>query len=50
MKEKSVTLIKGKKEKANFSKIIKGGGVLLCGEFWSLLSKLMFTDSAVTME
>ena len=41
------------KEKANFSKITGGngeGGGLFCGEFQSVLSKLMFTDSAVAME
>ena len=41
------------KEKANFSKIIGeewGKGGLFCGEFQSVLSKLMFTDSAVAME
>ena len=48
MKEKSVTFcfLKSKaKEKGNFSKIIGEGG-LFCGEFRSLLSKLMFTHSA----
>ena len=48
MKETSVTFcfLKSKaKEKASFSKII-GEWWLLCGEFRSLLSKLMFTHSA----
>ena len=45
MKEKSVTFCLPKlktKEKANFSKIIGGGGTF-SGELRSLLSKLMFT-------
>ena len=60
MKEKSVTfcfLKLNAKEKANFSKITgggEGGGGggggggwgRFCGEFWSLLSKLMFTHSS----
>ena len=48
MKEKSVTFcfLKLKtKEEANIPKIIKGRGNF-CGEFRSLLSKLMFTHSA----
>ena len=45
MKEKSVTFAKGK------SKFLQNqGGCLFCGEFRSLLSKLMFTHSVAAME
>ena len=46
MKEKSVTFTK------ETSKCLQNhwGGWLFCGEFRSLLSKLMFTDSAVAMK
>ena len=49
MKEKSVTFTKGKSK--FFQNHRKGRRRwLFCGEFRSLLSKLMFTDSAAAME
>ena len=47
MKEKSVTFTKGKNK---FLQNHRESGWLFCEEFKSLLSKLMFTDSAIAME